>query len=412
MTFRSRRTSRPPAGQIIYSHRELWQYQIASLGELLDVPEAGDPESRQRVFDAAGKLVLETGAAPAFPVASSRAPIVVGQSVIGSIETAATLRGILLESGLIALFSGLLGFFMFFTLRLLPIRMIDRTTLRLETALDNMSRALCMFDAERRLLVVNRRYPELFGIAAEKIVLGMTEPELQALSAGARSDAATGVAGEWASDEGALLYLVDGSVIAGFRRPMPDGGVVVTYEDVTEHSLTEEKIYHMARHDPLTELPNRRLFHEELDYALRHAADHERVTVLCLGVDDFKIVNDTHGHPVGDQVLKQIAQRLRGVVRPTDTLARLGNDEFALVLNRLIPPFDGAACAARIVELIGEPYVVDGQQIVVSASIGIAVSPDDGTETDQLLKNADLAAAGKGRGTRHSSPFRPGLDAT
>jgi diguanylate cyclase (GGDEF)-like protein len=403
----------------IYSHQELWQYQISSLTNLLEVPEAGDGGDRHRVLDATGKLVMKTGDAPAFPRTATSAPIVVAGAVIGSIETSATLRGALLETGLVALFSGLLGFAMFFVLRLLPLHVIDRTldrlksqTHRFETAIDNMARALCMFDAERRLLVVNRRYSEMFAVAPEKIVLGMTEPELQALSTGVRSGPESDTAGEWASQEGALLYLADGSVKSGVRRPMDDGGVVVTYDDVTERSVAEEKMYYMARHDALTELPNRRLFHEELGHALRHAQANESVTVLHLGIDSFKNVNDTHGLPVGDALLKQVAERLRGTVRPADTVARVGGDEFAMILNRSTPPFDAAALAVRIVELIGEPYVVDGQQVVVGTSIGIAVSPNDGTEADQLLQNADMAlqlAKAEGRGTHRY--FEPEMDA-
>ena len=254
----------------IYTHQELWQYQLAPLAELLKVPEA--PEDRLRVFDAKGLPVMESGEVPDFLVIMASAPIVVAGTVVGRIEAAASLENALLETGFVALFSGFLGFAMFFALRLLPIRVIDQTigalesqTLRFETALDNMARALCMFDAERRLLVVNKRYPELFGLAASQIVLGMTEPELQALSPGARTGLESDLAGEWATHDGALLYLANGTVIAGFRRPMADGGVVATYEDVTERTLAEEKIFHMSRHDPLTELPNRRLFHEELE---------------------------------------------------------------------------------------------------------------------------------------------------
>ena len=402
----------------IYNHQELWQYQAASLNELPKVPEADETQTRLRVLDATGKLVTETGAAPDFLMVTLSAPVVVAGSALGWVEASASLRNALLETAVVGVLSGLLGFAMFFILRLLPIRVIDRTigalksqTLRFETALDNMARALCMFDAERRLLVVNKRYPALFGIAAEQIVLGMTEPELQALSPGARPGPESDVASEWATHDGALLYLANGAVIAGFRRPMADGGVVVTYEDVTQRTLAEEKIFHMSRHDPLTELPNRRLFQEELDYALKHADADESVTVLSLGIDDFKNVNDALGHPIGDRLLKQIAARLRSAVRASDTVARLGGDEFAIILSRL-SPFNAAALAVRIVDLIGEPYVFDGEQVVVSTSIGIAVSPTDGSTTGELLKNADLAlqlAKSEGRGTHRY--FEPGMDA-
>jgi diguanylate cyclase (GGDEF)-like protein/PAS domain S-box-containing protein len=396
----------------IYSHRELWQYQIAKLNDLLDVPEAGGAENRQRVLDATGKLVLETGAAQAFPVTTTSAPIVVEQSAIGRVETAATLRGLLLDTGLIGLFSGFLGFIMFVTLRLLPIRIIDETTLRFETALDNMSRALCMFDADGRLLVVNRQYATLFGIPAEKIVLGMTEGELRALSVGDRSGSETAMAGEWSSHEGGLLYRADGIVIAGFREAMANGGVVATYEDITERSRAEEKIFHMARHDPLTELPNRRLFREEIDSALKHVGAHESVTVLHLGIDAFKNVNDTLGHVAGDGLLKQIATRLRGAVRAGDTVARVGGDEFGLVVTRVVPPFHAAVLAGRLADLIGQPYIVDGHEIVVGTSIGLALTPTDGSDADQLLNNANLAlqmAKAEGRGTHRY--FQADMDA-
>jgi diguanylate cyclase (GGDEF)-like protein len=390
----------------IYSHQELWQYQSLRLAELIEVPEANEADNRQRVFDATGELVVQTGAAPAFPVAEASTPVVVAGLTVGRIETAATLRDILVETGFAALFSSFLGFAMFFSLRLLPLRVIDRIlgalasqTVRFETSLDNMSQGLCMFDADRKLVVFNKRYAELFGIPAEKIVPGMTELQLQALSTAANS----GSAGDWASfEDGGILRRANGNVIAGFRKPMASGGVVVTYEDITQRSLAEGKIFHMARHDALTELPNRRLFHEELEYALKHADAGESVAVLYLDIDNFKKVNDTLGHPVGDELLKQIAGRLRSAVRAADTVARLGGDEFAIIQTRLTQPLNATDLAVRVVESLGEPYVIDGQQIVVGTSIGIALSPNDGNEPYQLLKNADMAlyrAKAEGRGT-------------
>ena len=272
---------------------------------------------------------------------------------------------------------------MFFALRVLPLRVIDKTlgalasqTVRFETSLDNMSQGLCMFDADRKLLVSNKRYTELFGIAAEKVVPGMTELQLQALSTAANSSAETNAAGEWASfEDGGILRRTNGNVIAGFRKPMANGGVVVTYEDITERSLAEGKIFHMARHDALTELPNRRLFHEELEHALQHADAGESVAVLYLDIDNFKNVNDTLGHPVGDELLRQIAGRLRVAVRAADTVARLGGDEFAIIQTRLAQPLNATDLAVRIVELIGEPDLIDGHQIVVGRASGSRCRP-------------------------------------
>jgi diguanylate cyclase (GGDEF)-like protein len=395
----------------IYSHRDLWQYQAVTLAELLKVPEADETNTRLRVLDATGQLVTETGGTSDFLVVTTSAPIVVAGSVLGRIEASASLGTAFLVTGVVALFSGLFGFAIFVVVRLLPVRVIDKTLgvletqmLRFEAALDSMSKALCMFDANGKLLVVNKRYPELFGIPPEKIVVGMTEPELQALSTGAQrgSEAEAETAGQWASFAGGLLYRANGNVLAGFRKSMPNGGEVVTYEDITERSLAEGKIFHMSRHDSLTELPNRRLFHDDLEYALKNRDVTDTVAVHYFDIDNFKNVNDTFGNPVGDKLLRQIAVRLRSTVRPADPVARIGGDEFAIIQTRMARPFDATDLAVRLLEVIAEPYVVEGEQIVVGASIGIALAPPDGNDADLLLKNADLAlqlAKTEGRGT-------------
>ena len=397
----------------IYANQELWQYQSVRLAELIEVPEADETGNRQRIFNNHGKLVMETGEkTPAFPVATRSAPIVVGGSQVGSIETAATTRGLLIGTGFVAMLGGLLGFGMFFALRTLPLRVIDSTlsalesqTLRFETALDNMSQGLCMFDTEKRLLVFNDRYCELFAIPPETLRLGMTASDLFDLHACADSgtDASTIPVGKRAGQgEYDVMRRANGNVISVFRKPMANGGEVVTYEDITERKLAEEKIFHMARHDPLTNLPNRRLFYEELEHALGHAAPDESIAVLYLDIDNFKCVNDMLGHPVGDELLKAITQRLCDAVRTTDTVARLGGDEFAVIQARVAQPLNATALAVRLVEIMSAPFDIDGHQIIVGTSIGIALSPNDGTEPHQLLKNADMAlyrAKADGRGT-------------
>jgi diguanylate cyclase (GGDEF)-like protein len=188
---------------------------------------------------------------------------------------------------------------------------------------------------------------------------------------------------------------------------MQGGGWVATHEDVTERRRAEDErnrnrelIARLAHYDSLTELCNRVLFYEQLDLAL--ACQGERLAVLYIDLDQFKHINDTLGHSVGDALLKRVAARLRGSIRDIDVAGRLGGDEFAVIQRGIRGPQDTAALAQRIREAIGAPYELDGREIVTDASIGIAMAPDDSLERDQLLKNADLAlyaAKAAGRAT-------------
>ena len=169
----------------------------------------------------------------------------------------------------------------------------------------------------------------------------------------------------------------------------------------------------MARHDALTNLPNRTLFREELERAIKLAKRGDQLAVLCLDLDHFKKINDSLGHPVGDALLNEVASRLRGCVGAGDTVARLGGDEFAIVqFCKDCDPTAVSALASHIVELLSAPYDIAGHHLVIGVSVGISLSPDDGSDPDQLLKNADLAlyrAKADGRGTYRF--FEAGMDA-
>src|SRR5260370_47109 len=196
------------------------------------------------------------------------------------------------------------------------------------------------------------------------------------------------------------------------HRPMPDGGWVATHEDITEQRRSEVKIEYMAHHDALTDLANRVLLNERLQHALgRRIHREEMVAVHHLDLDQFKAVNDTFGHPAGDKLLKIVADRLRGLVRETDTIARMGGDEFVIVQAPIADPADATALAQRIIEPSSDPFDIDGHQAAIGVSIGIAVGPGDGLRPDKLLRNADLAlyrAKGDGRGTFRF--FEPAMD--
>ena len=204
----------------------------------------------------------------------------------------------------------------------------------------------------------------------------------------------------------------DGTVIEVRGVPLEDGGFVTTYMDTTERRRSQAKIVHMALHDALTDLPNRVLLNERLEHALTRVRRGEIVAVHLLDLDHFKTVNDTLGHPAGDQLLKMVTERLQELVRETDTVARMGGDEFAVLQVAIGQPADATALALRIIEAVSAPYTIDGQQVVIGTSVGIAVGPSDGMSPDQLIRNSDLAlyrAKADGRGTYRF--FGPEMDA-
>jgi diguanylate cyclase (GGDEF)-like protein len=173
-------------------------------------------------------------------------------------------------------------------------------------------------------------------------------------------------------------------------------------EETVERARAEAQITHMAHHDALTLLPNRVRFRENLKQDLLRARPEQPIAVLCLDLDDFKAVNDTLGHPIGDALLKSVAQRLTGCLHETDTVARLGGDEFAIVQVAGAQPVAATVLAQHLIESMAEPFEIEGHSVVIGTSIGIALAPNDGSDPDELLKNADMAlyrAKAEGRGT-------------
>jgi diguanylate cyclase (GGDEF)-like protein/PAS domain S-box-containing protein len=288
----------------------------------------------------------------------------------------------------------------------------------LDTALENMSQGLCMFEADGHIMLFNERYSKMMGLSAVSLK-GRSLLDLLKYR-----KAAGGFAGD---PEEFVVHLIAearegksstrvmespaGRALRVVHHPIKGGGWVATFEDVTEWREAQAQLSHMARHDALTNLPNRTLFREQLEYALRRAARNERIAVLCLDLDDFKDVNDSLGHPIGDDLLKDVARRLSECIREGDTVSRLGGDEFAIVQVGGEPQ-DASALASRLIEVVGAPYIVQGHQMNIGTSIGISVAPDDGSDPDQLLKNADMAlyrAKADGRSTYRF--FETGMDA-
>ena len=169
-------------------------------------------------------------------------------------------------------------------------------------------------------------------------------------------------------------------------------GVVVVIRDITERKQAEEKIRQMAYHDSLTGLPNRKLFSDRLNIAIVQAQrNQKKVGIAMLDLDHFKDVNDNLGHDIGDLTLKGTAERLNAALRKGDTIARFGGDEFVLILPDIKTIEDAIQVLQKIIDSFCKPFLVDTHQLVVTTSIGIAIYPDDGTDDDILLRNADIA---------------------
>jgi diguanylate cyclase (GGDEF)-like protein/PAS domain S-box-containing protein len=269
----------------------------------------------------------------------------------------------------------------------------------LDAALENMSQGLCMFDAGGRIMLFNERYTKMMGLSAAQLqgrslldlfkhrkASGDFTGDPEELFARMIVDARAG------KSNTRVMETVTGRALRVVDQSIQGGGWVATFEDITDWQKAQAQISHMARHDALTNLPNRTLFREQLEHALHRIKRDEHVAVLCLDLDNFKDVNDSLGHPIGDDLLKEVASRLRQCVREGDTVSRLGGDEFAIVqVASELQASQVSSLANRLVEAVGAPYEIGGHQVTVGASIGISLSPEDGSDPDQLLKNADMA---------------------
>jgi diguanylate cyclase (GGDEF)-like protein/PAS domain S-box-containing protein len=287
---------------------------------------------------------------------------------------------------------------------------------RLDSALNNMSQGLIMFDAAERIVLFNDLYIEMYGFSREVVKPGLSYIEL--LRYRAEADNLLGHEPEVLArlESGKVSSYIfetpDNLEVLVTNSPMTSGGWVTTHKDITEQRKAEAKIAYMAHHDALTDLPNRSQLYEQLRQLLARTRQGQHVAALCLDLDRFKDVNDAHGHPVGDLLLKAVADRLRQCIRDTDLVARLGGDEFAIMQAGASQPTDATALASRLIDVIGAPYEFDGEQVTVDLSIGIALAPGDGLDPEQLLKNADMAlyrAKADGHGLYRF--FEPEMDA-
>jgi diguanylate cyclase (GGDEF)-like protein len=279
-----------------------------------------------------------------------------------------------------------------------------------DTALNNMPHGLCMFRADGTLAVMNYRFSEMMNLSDDLVQRGANAFDIVA---------ACVVAGAISAESGQMILaeiehtqthdmittdpnLARGRSLSWTFQPMEGGGAVVLLEDVTERRIAEARISHLARYDDLTALPNRVNFRDEIERLLNIPREPgQAAALLFVDLDQFKQVNDTLGHPCGDQLLCAVANRLREMLRPEDFVARFGGDEFVVFQQNIRSAEEAAGLARRIVDHLSERYQIDNHLVEIGASVGIAMAAP-GISADTLLKNADMAlyrAKADGRGT-------------
>jgi diguanylate cyclase (GGDEF)-like protein len=269
---------------------------------------------------------------------------------------------------------------------------------RLDLALNSMSHGLCMGNPDKTLSVVNHRLTEFFHIAPPPVPIALKALAHQiCANSELTPKEANSFIEKWldytSHAKTSVFSQQFGTRIFDFRCERTDeGGFVTVVEDVTEQRRAVREIERIAHFDTLTNLPNRFQFQQRLDRDLRQIRKRKRkLTLLYIDLDHFKEVNDSLGHSIGDKLLHEVAVRLRESMRPIDMVARFGGDEFCVLLqpSETIPDVD--VIAKRIIHTLSQPYVIERHTIVIGASIGICVAPDDSDHSEELLKCADLA---------------------
>lgn len=293
---------------------------------------------------------------------------------------------------------------------------IQQQNIVLQSVLDNIPCGVSMFNSNLELVLINERCKTLLDFPPE--LFAKTKPSLAVFL---RFNAERGEYGPGDKDKQVASRLAraatptahhferarpDGTVIEVQGTPLPGGGFVTVYNDITSRHQAERHIEHLAHHDPLTGLPNRYTLDDRLSQAFAKARrSRTLVGVMFIDLDRFKTINDSLGHAAGDQLLIEVAHRLKEALREIDTVARLGGDEFVVMAPGLHLAEDTLPLVHRILEQLGHPYDINGVQVHATPSIGISLYPQDGTTPDTITKNADTAMYHAKEGGRNGYRF-------
>ena len=292
---------------------------------------------------------------------------------------------------------------------------LEQSLSTLRATLESTADGILVVSNERGIESYNQKFLEMWGIPPEAIgqwddrqAIAYVMDQLKAPESFVEKIELTSRTEEQVFD---LLEFKDGRIFERYSQPRLVGGRLVgrvwSFRDVTQRLASERRLAYLANYDPLTQLPNRNLLQDRLQHAILHAArEGQRLAVLFLDLDNFKNINDTLGHAVGDRILEEAAKRLRGCCRKSDTIARLGGDEYTLLLEDLGQPDEAAQVAQTLLAAFARPFEVEGREVFCSVSIGIAIFPSDAENIDDLMKNADAAMyRAKEQGRNHYQFF-------
>jgi diguanylate cyclase (GGDEF)-like protein/PAS domain S-box-containing protein len=279
-----------------------------------------------------------------------------------------------------------------------------------DAAVNNMTQGLCLFDSEMRVVMANRRYAEIYGLWPSQVAPGQTLRDILEARAAkghySNMDAERfireGIAG-FNREVSEIIRLADGRAISVVRRPLPDGGLVSTHEDITDRLHLEARVQHLTDYDSVTDLPKLDLLCDWLETTFA-CTQCGGVVVLSTDLDRFKEINEVHGHVEADRLVAEIARRFRSCVQDGDIIARVGDDEFVIAAACADPFKYGEELAQKLTQCLRAPIELKDGPVFSGVSIGIAVFPNDGRDADHLLRHADQAlrqAQAEGRGRYH-----------
>ncbi|HUF52696.1 MAG TPA: EAL domain-containing protein [Dehalococcoidia bacterium] len=293
----------------------------------------------------------------------------------------------------------------------------------LSTTLDSTGDGILVMSNDSRLVNFNQQFKQIWRIPDEMLVDGSSGERILEFATSQVADPeeflrhTRNVVAEGMAEGYDTIHFKDGRVFERYHQPYRHNGQVMgrvwSFRDITDRKQSEETIRHLAYHDALTDLPNRALFADRLTVALAQARRNgQGLAVMFLDIDRFKLINDTLGHSGGDELLRSLAVELAQLVRQGDTVARVGGDEFTLLLTGVTSREDVEYVARRALDTVRRPHVISGQEVRVSTSIGMAFFPRDGSDVETLLRNADTAMyRAKQQGRDNFQLYTPAMSA-